>query len=150
MEIHHWHQINKEFRKRGGLEAAGKEADICSWSQHSVQPTSKCPLPPLDVDALMFTEQLCLPPSHHVNAGIQQSVERAMWRTSFRHTLWTEAAINSVLFAQKPNVSLCQFSGFEDKLWGRPCRILFLILEINSKFFQTHHEGKFLKTNKSS
>jgi hypothetical protein len=80
-------QINKEFRERGRLEAAGKEADICSCSQHSIQPTSKCPPSPLDVDALMFTEQLCLPPSQHVNTGIQQSVERAMWRTSFRHTL---------------------------------------------------------------
>lgn len=73
------------------------------------------------------------------------SVEKATWRTSFRHTLWTEAVITSVLFAQKPNKSPCQLAGFEDELWGRLHRIIFPMLEINSLFFQAHHEGKVLE-----
>lgn len=87
----------------------------------------------LGFDALMFAEQLCSPPRHHVNAGDPTSDERG---TS------SEAAIGCFCSETKCQLlpTLALRASFEEDF----CRIIFPMLEINSKFFQAHHEGKVL------
>lgn len=100
----YWHQINQDSVGKGWGGSCWEGSDICSGSQHSLRPTSKAPTP-LGFDALMFAEQLCSPPRHHVDAGDPTSDERG---TSFRSS--------NQLSLFRNQMSAFANSGFEGKL----------------------------------
>lgn len=114
MYKYYQHQANNDCLEKGvgwGLQ----EKKLTSASAHSIQfsPPRRTPHP------CWILMLWCSRAAHHVDTGDLTKCWKATWRTFFRHMLWTEAAITSVLFAQKPIMSLCQVSAFEDKLWGR-------------------------------
>lgn len=97
----------------------------------------------------MFTKQLCSPCSHHVNTG-DPTIKERHWKSH----------VEDLLQAHTVNRSSNHFSSLCSKtkckllptlwLWRTSfeedyCRIIFPMLEINSKFFQAHHEGKVLE-----